>query len=43
MECGKHIVKFDGALVFLAETAWTLQTVRESFPKVEFRFTSEAV
>lgn len=33
----------DGNLVFLAETAWVLQTVRENFPKVHFRFTSEEV
>lgn len=31
----------DGEWVFLAETAWVLQTVQEAFPKVEFRFTSE--
>jgi peptide chain release factor 3 len=31
----------DDNLVFLAETAWVLQTVQEAFPKVEFRFTSE--
>jgi peptide chain release factor 3 len=31
----------DGNLVFLAETAWILQTVQENFPKIEFRFTSE--
>ncbi len=31
----------DDNLVFLAETAWTLQTVQENFPKVNFRFTSE--
>ncbi len=31
----------DGNLVFLAETAWVLQTVQESFPKVDFHFTSE--
>ncbi len=30
-----------GDLVFLAETAWTLQTVRETFPKIEFHFTSD--
>ena len=32
----------DGNLVFLAETAWVLQTVQENFPKVNFHFTSEA-
>ena len=31
----------EGAPVFLAETAWTLQTVQEAFPKVQFHFTSE--
>jgi peptide chain release factor 3 len=31
----------DGAWVFLAETAWVLQTVQENFPKVRFSFTSE--
>lgn len=31
----------DGAWVFLAETAWTLQTVQENFPKIEFRFISD--
>ena len=31
----------EGALVFLAETAWTLQTVQEAFPKIAFHFTSE--
>lgn len=31
----------DGNWVFLAETAWVLQTVQENFPKIEFRFTSE--
>jgi len=31
----------EGHLVFLAETAWTLQTVRENFPRVAFHFTSE--
>ncbi len=31
-----------GQLVFLAETAWILQTVQENFPKIRFRFTSEA-
>lgn len=30
-----------GDPVFLAETAWVLQTVQENFPKVQFRFTSE--
>ena len=31
----------EGATVFLAETAWVLQTAQENFPKIEFRFTSE--
>ncbi len=31
-----------GEWVFLAETAWILQTVQENFPKIRFRFTSEA-
>ncbi|TNE58056.1 MAG: peptide chain release factor 3 [Bacteroidetes bacterium] len=31
----------DGLLVFLAETAWILQTVQENFPDVDFHFTSE--
>ncbi len=31
----------DGLWVFLAETAWTLQTVQENFPKITFHFTSE--
>ncbi len=31
-----------GQPVFLAETAWTLQTVQENFPHIRFRFTSEA-
>ena len=31
----------DDNIVFLAETAWILQTVQENFPKIEFRFTSE--
>jgi peptide chain release factor 3 len=31
----------DDNLVFLAETAWALQTVQENFPKVKFYFTSE--
>ena len=31
----------EGALVFLAETSWVLQTAQENFPKIEFRFTSE--
>jgi peptide chain release factor 3 len=31
----------DGNVVFLAETQWVLQTVQETFPKIEFRFTSE--
>lgn len=32
----------EGHLVFLAETAWTLQTVQENFPKIAFHFTSES-
>jgi peptide chain release factor 3 len=32
----------EGNLVFLAETAWTLQTVRENFPNIAFHFTSES-
>lgn len=31
----------DGHYVFLAETAWVLQTAQENFPKIQFRFTSE--
>jgi peptide chain release factor 3 len=31
----------DGNWVFLAETAWVLQTVQEGFPKVQFHMTSE--
>lgn len=31
-----------GEWVFLAETAWILKTVQENFPKIHFRFTSEA-
>lgn len=31
----------DGNLVFLAETAWILQTAQENFPKIKFHFTSE--
>ena len=31
----------DGNLVFLAETAWVMKTVQETFPKVKFHFTSE--
>jgi len=31
----------DGKLVFLAESAWVLQTVKENSPDVEFHFTSE--
>ena len=34
-------VDHENNLVFLAETAWILQTVQENFPKVEFHFTSE--
>jgi peptide chain release factor 3 len=33
----------DGNWVFLAETAWTLQTVQENFPKIAFHFTSEKI
>jgi peptide chain release factor 3 len=32
----------DGNWVFMAETAWTLQTVQEAFPKINFRFTTES-
>lgn len=31
----------DGKLVFLAESAWVLQTVKENSPEVDFHFTSE--
>ncbi len=31
----------DGQTVFLAETAWVLQTAQENFPKIQFHFTSE--
>lgn len=31
----------DDNYVFLAETAWVLQTAQENFPKIQFRFTSE--
>jgi peptide chain release factor 3 len=31
----------EGQLVFLAETAWVLQTAQENFPKIRFSFTSE--
>ncbi len=31
----------NGGAVFLAESAWTLKTVEENFPKVVFRFTDE--
>jgi len=31
----------DGKLVYLAESAWGLQTVQENHPAVEFRNTSE--
>ena len=34
-------VDSEGNTVFLAETAWILQTAQENFPKIEFRFTSE--
>lgn len=30
-----------GEPVFLAETNWTLQTVQENFPKIQFHFTSD--
>jgi peptide chain release factor 3 len=30
-----------GDTVFLAETAWTLSTVQEAFPKIEFHFSNE--
>jgi peptide chain release factor 3 len=31
----------EGQWVFLAETAWILQTAQENFPKIKFSFTSE--
>lgn len=31
----------NGVPVFLAETAWTLQSVQEQFPKIQFFFTTE--
>ena len=31
----------DGKLVFLAESAWTLQKAQENFPDIQFHFTSE--
>ena len=31
----------EGRLVFLAETAWVLQTAQENFPDIQFHFTSE--
>ena len=31
----------DGNTVFLAETAWVLQTTQENFPKIQFHFTSD--
>jgi len=31
----------DGHLVYLAESAWSLKTVQESHPEIEFHFTSE--
>jgi len=31
----------DGNLVFLAETAWVMKTIQETFPEVKFHFTSE--
>ena len=31
----------DGNLVFLAESAWMLQSAQENFPKIDFHFTSE--
>ncbi len=31
----------DGKLVYLAESPWTLRTVMESHPKIEFRYKSE--
>ena len=34
-------VDSDGQTVFLAETAWILQTAQENFPKIHFHFTSE--
>jgi peptide chain release factor 3 len=32
----------DGQMVLLAESAWALKMIQENFPKIEFRFTSEA-
>jgi len=38
----KDIAKdIDGKLVFLAESAWTLQMAQENFPDITFHFTSE--
>ena len=38
----KDIAKdIDGKLVFLAESAWTLQKAQENFPNIRFHFTSE--
>ncbi|MEZ4919821.1 MAG: peptide chain release factor 3 [Saprospiraceae bacterium] len=34
-------VDSEGETVFLAETAWILQTVQENFPNIQFHFTSE--
>lgn len=31
----------DGNVVFLAESAWMLQTAQENFPKIRFHFTSD--
>ena len=33
----------DGKLVYLAESAWSLQMQQENFPEVSFRFTSEVI
>ena len=32
----------DGKLVYLAESAWSLKTVQENHPEIDFRFTSES-
>lgn len=31
----------DGKLVFLADSAWSLQMAQEQYPKIEFHFKSE--
>ncbi|MCB0592312.1 MAG: peptide chain release factor 3, partial [Saprospiraceae bacterium] len=33
----------DGALVYLAESAWSLKTVRENHPEIDFHLTTESV